>query len=404
MELFKLRYNLYKYLIKDDFNFKNTIELFNVFKNFTYIIITFFILIFIIGYEYLNIFIIFFIIILLMFAYYIEIILIKLDEIIKNKYFKNYCNYYTTLNKIFNINYDNINDIDSIKNNPEASSVVDKIEMTYGGRGYQSNKVYLITIIGNINATANIRSSSDGTLNGEIYNLSKGEGISPETKPIITLLPTTPIIDYKFQSLIPIINYMNNQLSLTNNIYITPIAEAQFKIYVSSNHISMSNIKEYSLSFMNVYNNIKRNIGYIEDVLTEDIEDRINLIKKENDLLRYIDIYDKRYQILNKFLVINKEKNGNLFNIFPVNNTDYKENINDTTYLINLENFEKYKDNYKNIYSKFINELALNLNNSNNDDKIFKSIAEFNYVFYQLLAMIIIILTIIFHIFYIKLY
>ena len=46
-----------------------------------------------------------------MFAYFIEIILIKLDEIIKNKYFKNYCNYYTTLNTIFNINYDNINDV-----------------------------------------------------------------------------------------------------------------------------------------------------------------------------------------------------------------------------------------------------------------------------------------------------
>ena len=133
MELFQFRYNLYKYLIKDEFKFKNTLEIFNVFKKFIYIIIIFFILIFIIGYEYLNIFIIFFIIILLIFAYYMEIVLIKLDEIINNKYFKYYYNYYNTLNIIFNINYDNINDIDGIKNNPTSSSSVVKIETIFGG-------------------------------------------------------------------------------------------------------------------------------------------------------------------------------------------------------------------------------------------------------------------------------
>ena len=81
MELFKLRYNLYKYFIKNDFKFKDTFDTLNIFKNLSYIIIIFFILIFIIGFEYINAFIIFFIIIHIMFIYYVELILIKLENI-----------------------------------------------------------------------------------------------------------------------------------------------------------------------------------------------------------------------------------------------------------------------------------------------------------------------------------
>jgi len=391
MELYKLRYNLYKYLIKNNFNFKNTLISLNVFKNLTYITIIFFILIFLIGFEYINIFIIFFIIILIILIYNIEIILIKLDEIISNKSFQNYSNYYNTLNKIFIINYDNINDINGIINSPDTSSSITNIEMTYGGVGYTPDTEYTITINQTgadvIPATANVKALRNGSLSGEIYNLNGGSGI--------TSLDIIPTITFG--------------ASRTNA---EPIASATFKYYIS-NHLTMSNIKEYSLSYMNVYENIKRKIGFIDNVLKEDIEEHINLIKKENDLLKYIDVYDKKYNFLKKFIILNEEKNEILFKIFGNNPIqDFIEIMNDKTILINLENLEKYKDNYdiKEKYSKFMNKLELKdlkfleNPNLNHNEKILKSIANFDIIFNYLLIIIIIIFTIILHIFFIKLY
>jgi len=390
MELFKLRYNLYKYLIKNDFNFKNTLISLNVFKNLIYIIIIFFILIFLIGFEYINFFIIFFIIILIILIYNIEIILVKLDEIISNKSFQNYSSYYNTLNKIFNINYDNINDIDGIINSLDASSSITKIEMTYGGVGYTPGTEYTITITQAapaIIATANVKALRNGSLSGEIYNLTSGNGFTN-----LDIIPTITIT--------------------SSGASATPIAPAIFKYYVS-NHLTMSNIKEYSLSYINVYENIKRKIGFIDNVLKEDIDEHINLIKKENELLKYIDIYDNKYDFLKKFIILNEDKNENLFKIFgniPI--TDFIEKMNDKTILINLENLEKHNDNnnIKDKYSKFMNELELkDLNflenpNLNHNEKILKTIANFDIIFYYLLIIIIIIFTIILHIFFIKLY
>ena len=116
MELFKLRYNLYKYLIKENFKFDEFFKNLLVLKNLSYIIIIFFILIFIIGFEYLNYFIIFFIIILILYIYNVEIILLKLEQIKTNKNFQIYYNYYIFFNKLFNINIDNINQIDGFVN------------------------------------------------------------------------------------------------------------------------------------------------------------------------------------------------------------------------------------------------------------------------------------------------
>lgn len=380
MELFKLRYNLYKYLIKDDFKFKETLNIINIFKNLIYITIIFFILIFIIGYEYINIFIIFFITILIILIYYIELILIKLDAIKTNKPFQNYYNLYNTLNKIFNINYDNINDIDGIINSSDTTSTITKIEMIYSGVGYIPETVYTLTFTGTTSATATVKSLKDGRLSDEIIITNGGSGfISDDIEPVIS--PDVP------------------QLT----------AKAKFKIYITKN-LTMVNIKEYSLSFMNVYRNIIRNVGYIDDVLKEDMNEHINLIKKENDLLKFIDIYDKKYEFLKNFLIINKDKNENFFNIFyeKTLTSGILEQINNKTYLINLIEFEKYKDNHKEIYSKLMNELELkdlsfleNLN-LNHNEKIIKSINNFDIIFNYLLFMIIIIFTIIFHIFFIK--
>ena len=385
MELFKLRYNLYKYFIKNNFYFKNNLISLNIFKNLVYIIIIFFILIFLIGFEYINSFIIFFIIILIIFIYNIEIILIKLDNIINNKSFQIYYNYYNTLNKIFNINYDNINDIDGIINSPDSSSSITKIELTYGGVGYTPDRDYTITIN---QATANVKSLRNGSLSGEIYITNGGNNI--------TSLDIIPII----------------KLAGGSNVF-PAIAPATFKYYISSN-LTTPNIKEYSLSYMNVYENIKRKIGYVDNVLNEDIEEHINLIKKENDLLKYIDdIYDKKYDFLKKFIILNKDKNEEIYNIFGNNSiTNIIEKMNEKTILINLEILEKNKDDssIKDIYSKFMNKLELKdlsfLENSNlnNNEKIQKSIDNFNLIFNYLIIINIIIFTILLHIFFIKLY
>jgi hypothetical protein len=384
MELFKLRYNLYKYLIKDDFKFKKTYDLINIFKNLIYITIIFFILIFIIGYEYINIFIIFFITILIILIYFIELILIKFEAIKTNKPFQNYYNFYKTLNKIFNINYENINNIDGIINSSDTTSTITKIEMIYGGIGYTPETIYILTFNQGlaIPAIATVKSLKDGRLSGEIIITSGGSGfISDDIEPVITVGGISP----------------------------TPTAAAKFKVYITNN-LTMSNIKEYSLSFMNVYRNILRNVGYIDDILKEDINEHINLIKKENDLLKFIDIYDKKYDFLKNFLIINQDKNEKYFNILyqKTLTNGILEKINNKTYLINLVEFEKYKDNYKDIYSKLMNELELkdlsfleNIN-LNNNEKIIKYINNFDIIFYYLLFIIIIIFTIIFHIFFIK--
>jgi hypothetical protein len=380
MELFKLRYNLYKYLIKNDFNFKNTIEILNIFKNLIYITIIFFILIFLIGFEYINFFIIFFIIILIIFIYNIELILNKLEEIKTNKFFQNYYNYYNTLNKIFIINYDNINNIDDIIKSADFHSTITNIELISGGAGYTANTEYTITYNGLRSATAKVKSLSDGSLSGNIYDLDGGSDITEDIEPTI-----------RSTSLVP------------------PSQPAKFKVSITNN-LTMLNIKEYSISYKNVYNKIIRNIEYIENILKEDIEEHINLIKKENDLLKYIDVYDKKYEFLKKFLIINEDKNEKIFKIIKEENQDIIEEINNNTYLINLENFEKYKDNYKEIYSKIMNELELKdlkfleNPNLNHNEKIIRSIANFDKIFNYLLIIIIIIFTIILHIFYIKLY
>lgn len=373
MELFKLRYNLYKYLIKNDFNYKQTFKPLNIFKNLSYITILFFIFIFIIGYEYLNFFIIFFIIILLIYIYNVENVLNKLNEISTNKSFQIYSNYYKTLNKIFNINYDNINDIDSLINSSSSPSItISRIEMIYGGIGYTPFQEYTLTF--DEGTTAKVRALKDGSLSGEIYNLISGTG------------------------------YTNLEEITLSNVLSTPepIASAIFKAY-KTNSINIGGIKEYSIFFKNVYENIRRNAGYIDNILKEDIEDHLNIIKKEEDLLKYIDVYDDKYDLLKKFLIISRNKNEELFTKLK---TEKLIEINKNTYLIDLKEFEKNKDDNYSILMNYldIKDLkSLEIANLNHKEDILKTLMNFDKAFYYLILMIIIILTIIFHIFFIKL-
>jgi len=305
----------------------------------------------------------------------VENVLNKLNEISINKSFQIYSNYYKTLNKIFNINYDNVNDINSLMNSSSSIKTITRIEMTYGGVGYTPFQEYIITIPGISPASAKVRALKDGSLSGEIYDLDGGSYSNLDD--IDNINPTaTP----------------------------SPTAPAKFKAY-KSNSITIGGVKEYSIAFKNVYENIKRNAGYIDNILEEDIEDHLNLIKKEEDLLRYIDVYDMKYDFLKNFLIITRNKNEELFDISLSINEITK--INNDTYLIDLIKIEKYKP--PEFYPKLIKYLdikdlkSLEIANLNHKEDILKSLANFDKAFYYLIFIIIIILTIILHIFFVNL-
>lgn len=403
MEIFKLRYNLYKYLIANNFVFEINLNKSIIFKNLIYTTIVFFFFIFIVGYEYLNYYIIYFVILLCFLLYYIELIYIKLDLIINDEYFQIYANNYKGLNKIFNINYDNISKDDIsmssqllLSTGSNAQTVI-RIDKTNGGKGYVYNKIYNLQINGS--TVAKTKGLIDGSLS-DAYDFIGASGTFT-TVPTISITPSTP----------------------------APITVATFNAVLGYVNIN-TNIKDFAYAYNNLNNDIKRKVKVFENVLEEDIDDTLNLLKLENDVLKYIDIYNDKYNFLNKFLYINKNNNE----IFNKINNDYSSNSNITvngisiatilneidissnkSYLINLELLEKNINNSKedyitNIYNSIRKELDIkdlsNLFKSKYyiQEAILKRLDEFNWVFIKLLIVVILLITIVSHIFFIKLY
>ena len=404
MEIFKLRYNLYKYLIANNFVFEINLNKSIIFKNLIYTTIVFFFFIFIVGYEYLNYYIIYFVILLCFLIYYIELIYIKLDLIINDEYFQIYANNYKGLNKIFNINYDNISKDDismssHLLSSSSSSKTVIRIDKTNAGKGYVYNHTYNLQINGS--KVAEAKGLIDGSLS-DAYNFIGASGVISEST-LITIQNAPPSIT-------------------GSNI-------ATFKAVLGYVNIN-TNIKDFAYAYNNLNNDIKRKIKVFENVLEEDIDDTLNLLKLENDVLKYIDIYNDKYNFLNKFLYIN-ENNNEIYN--KINN-DYSLNSNITvngisiatilneidinsnkSYLINLELLEKNINNSKedyitNIYNSIRKELDIkdlsNLFKSKYyiQEAILKRLDEFNWVFIKLLIVVILLITIVSHIFFIKLY
>jgi hypothetical protein len=290
--------------------------------------------------------------------YYIELIYIKLDLIINNEYFQIYANNYKGLNKIFNINYDNI-------------------------------------------TVAKTKGLIDGSLS-DAYDFIGASGVFSST---------------------PSIKIENAPISSPTD----PVA--RFKAVLGYVNIN-SNIKDFAYAYNNLNNDIKRKVKVFENVLEEDINDTLNLLKLENDVLKYIDIYNEKYSFLNKFLYINNHNKE----IYDKINSDYSSNSTKTvngiaistiinqininqinSYLINLELLEKNINNSKedyitNIYNSIRKELdikdlsALFKSKYYIQEAILKSLDEFNWVFIKLLIVIILLITIVSHIFFIKLY
>ena len=112
MELYKLRYNLYNYLIHNTTNYESNTANKNIWFYGLISYYTFFTFMLILNYNNINLSTIIFIIIGIFFLYYCYLLDIALTNIIENPNFKDYVSLYTLLNAIFiesyksnNINY-----------------------------------------------------------------------------------------------------------------------------------------------------------------------------------------------------------------------------------------------------------------------------------------------------------
>jgi len=293
MELYTIRYNLHNYINKDNFDYKNTKEYIYLWK---YTLITIFIFLGIIFiYKFKEIktigFIIIFIFILFIYIIYFEIGIL-IDNIEKNKYLKEYGDYYEFSNIIFNETFDFIED-----------------------------------------------------------NL--------------------------------IINFVKD-----NSQY--------------------NELLEFLLEYERVKRKIKYNMKYEDNKTNEEINDYYyNQIKKNNDLLKYIDVYKLKY--VNKYLFIkdnkNELENEQIIKKYTIEKNKY--------YLINLEELNKINIKYKKILLEYINlKYEQNFKNFNllfdNFDVrksrgIKKIIDDYNYNFIKIIVISIIVITIICHIFYTEL-
>jgi len=404
MELFKLRYNLYKLLIKDDFIFKQTLNKSIFFKNLSYIAIIFFIIIFIIGFEFINSQIIFFIIILILFIYQFELVLININNISNYTTLNIYANRYKSINQFFNNNYEvfinNINNNLLTTSNILTTGSITNVITTFGGVGYEFNRVYDIRFIqgSNSNAIGKIKGLRDTSLgNVNITNIGSNYNENDKISFEITDDINTNKEHYK-----PKFDYKISKINFT------------------------SNLQNIILSYNNLNQILTKNILYIDNIIEDEIDEYINLLRKENDILKYIDIYDKKYEFLHNYLFINKKINESIFNKInhhyeinknvSVNNITISNIIEEIfindTYLINLnifyKNYDENNEYMKNIYSIIKEEYNIkDFNysfNNNIKNELNILLNKFNISFLYLLIIIIIILTIVLHIFFIQFY
>lgn len=117
MELYTKRYNLYNYLIRDDFDYLSTNEYIYLWRNSLIILFTVLIGIFLYHFNNIDLFALFIIAAIIIFVYIIYFeITIYLSEMVNNKHLLDYKYYYEVMNSLFTENYDFTKD-DDINNN-----------------------------------------------------------------------------------------------------------------------------------------------------------------------------------------------------------------------------------------------------------------------------------------------
>jgi len=179
-------------------------------------------------------------------------------------------------------------------------------------------------------------------------------------------------------------------------------------IYFAQMDSNRNKLLEFLLEYERVKGRIIYNMKYEDNKTYEEINDYYyNQIKKNNDLLKYVDVYKLNY--VNKYLFIKDDKNeleyNDIIKKYTIENNNY--------YLINLEELNKINLKYKKILLEYINSKYeknfknFNLLFDNFDIKkskgIKKIIDDYNYEFIKIIIISIVIITIICHIFYTEL-
>ncbi len=372
MELYSLRYNLYNYLIKDNFDYISNKDYLFLWKNSLAILFIFIILIIVSHYNQIEVFS-FFIIALIVFFLYIIYFEMKvtIDNYESNKHLLNYKNYYQLLNSIFIENYDfTIDDETNYQINKQSKikyfdELFESINMNilnkdnrdkYGGYIKQSESSsepppkpkynYLYLKITNYETTdkSDIYISLAKIFTDNNYHLFKAVLISDVTPreihlEIDNLSKIKTNEDDKF-ILRNLISNVDNQ-GIINNMYIklkqSEIINQKLENFPYLNSLIIdlidkfnndnisrfhnkfmkyayespdSRITDFFSSYFNIKQRIKNAIKYNENKTIEEINDNyyVKLINNR-DILKYIDVYnDPDILKLKNYVFIRKEK------------------------------------------------------------------------------------------------
>lgn len=305
------------------------------------------------------------------------------------------------LDNIINSNYDSQKS--TIDNNLNKKNLFLKINFDYFKDNYDNNyyiKYFLqklIREIDNNNSAYNNLFNKINKDNTKVYLKIKKDEIKETDK-----LNKNLYIKGYINKLIDKHNYSNKQPNKIINYAID-----------NNSFLLLNFLKEYERT----KEKIKLNMKYEDNKTNDEINDTYyNLIKKNNDLLKYIDVYKLQY--VNKYIFLKFDKKNKIHNYLE---EDVNENIitkynnieNEIYYLINLENLNKKELKFKKILLEYINlKYEKKFENFNllfeefdlrKTKGLKKIIEDYNYEFIKIIIISIILITIICHIFYTEL-
>jgi len=478
MELYKLRYNLYNYLIDNNTNYILTYNNKYFWQNLFIVFIILSIIIIIYDYSQINEVLILFII----FSIIIIYLIFKLDNninIINNNDFLNhYINYFRLFNIIFIDSFinNNINNSfkKSITDNTNEDALITKL-INYIKTQEQYNNLYIISLphininteISLIFSEIDINELSAHSINyikfiiintGKIYiKISRSLNENNELNIIYSILEQYKKYyleqvyyynsnkDYYLIELDKFIDKMKTDKPLMNinNIIIDYFNNKDINIdnipaETNTNDIFNNDKHNYFILFYTTLAEIRENIKYNDNIPFDNLENYTNELIQNNNILKFINIYNNKYYDLKKYILIdNKNKlfsyihdnyehsrnkyldDDNNKQIYEV--IEYIDNLK--CYLIDLEIINSYyikknkhlneyiNDIYDNLLIYYNNKLNITLENfdilykkkeTKIEENIRKSIDNFNSIFYYLIIFIIIYMTIIMHFFYIE--
>ena len=234
-------------------------------------------------------------------------------------------------------------------------------------------------------------------------------------------------------------NYKYNY-ELFNKFFIYSLNQIPNLDENADKYANLNNEYEYIKTIFILYKYIKNTCCFNENLLKEDFEEYLSNLKINNDVIRYINIYNELFIDVKNWLIIKINKDDkNLTDIHDKYDLNKENNIddlnsetkvNEIVQLINVKpfntdnyyiiNLKLLNENYKNLrndyiinvydYIKKIFELKdgdleyLKENDFNLDESVKKSIEDFNYSFNKLIIFLILFMTIILHIMFYKFY